>query len=130
GGFAGVSALLVEDNPVGALLAKSLLRREGCVVETAASGEEALEALKRARYDIVFMDMRMPGMVGPSTARAIRGRGDDTPIVALTANAFAEDRKTCIDAGMDDHLAKPLELEVLRAALTRWTKRDIRAKVG
>lgn len=130
GAFAGVRALLVEDNPVGALLAKSLLRREGCVVETAASGEEALDALKRARYDIVFMDMRMPGMDGPATARALRQRGDDTPIVALTANAFAEDRKSCLDAGMNDHLAKPLELEVLRAALGRWTKRDIRAKVG
>lgn len=130
GAFAGVRALLVEDNPVGALLAKSLLRREGCVVETAGTGEEALEALKRARYDIVFMDMRMPGMDGPATARALRQRGDDTPIVALTANAFAEDRKTCLEAGMNDHLAKPLELEVLRAALGRWTKRDIRAKVG
>jgi CheY-like chemotaxis protein len=127
--FAGLRILLVEDNPVGALLAKTLLRREGCTVETAASGEEAVAALKRARYDLVFMDMRMPGMDGPSAARAIRAGKDDTPIVALTANAFAEDRKLCLEAGMNDHLVKPLEPEALRAALACWTKRDIRAKV-
>ena len=128
--FAGTRVLLAEDNPVGALLAKTLLRREGCVVETAATGEEAVQALKRARYDLVFMDMRMPGLDGPGAARAIRARGDDTPILALTANAFAEDRRTCLEAGMDDHLVKPLEPEALRAALARWTKRDIRAKVA
>ena len=122
--------LLVEDNPVGALLASTLLKREGCAVETAASGHEALDALKRARYDLVFMDMRMPGMDGPSAARAIRARGDETPIVALTANAFAEDRRACLEAGMDDHLVKPLELEALRAALARWTKSADRAKVA
>ncbi|HYC68407.1 response regulator [Brevundimonas sp.] len=128
--FSGIRVLLVEDNPVGALLAATLLRREGCAVETAASGHEALDALKRARYDLVFMDMRMPGMDGPSAARAIRARGDETPIVALTANAFAEDRRACLEAGMDDHLVKPLELDALRAALARWTKCADRAKVA
>ena len=128
--FAGTRVLLAEDNPVGALLARTLLRREGCVVETAATGDEAVAACKRARYDLVFMDMRMPGMDGPSAARAIRARGDRTPIVALTANAFAEDRKACLEAGMNDHLVKPLELESLRASLARWTNRTDRAKVA
>ena len=128
--FSGTRVLLVEDNPVGALLAATLLRREGCAVETAASGHEAVDAMKRARYDLVFMDMRMPGMDGPSAARAIRARGDHTPIVALTANAFAEDRKACLEAGMDDHLVKPLELDSLRASLARWTNRTERAKVA
>ena len=128
--FSGTRVLLVEDNPVGALLAATLLRREGCAVETAASGHEAVDAMKRARYDLVFMDMRMPGMDGPSAARAIRARGDRTPIVALTANAFAEDRKACLEAGMNDHLVKPLELESLRASLARWTNRTDRAKVA
>ena len=106
------------------------MQREGCIVESAASGQEAVAALARARYDLVFMDMRMPGMDGPAAARAIRAAGDATPILALTANAFAEDRRLCLEAGMDDHLVKPLDAEALRAALTRWTKRDIRAKVG
>ncbi|MBU3969854.1 MAG: response regulator, partial [Alphaproteobacteria bacterium] len=128
--FSGTRVLLVEDNPVGALLAATLLRREGCAVETAASGHEAVDAMKRARYDLVFMDMRMPGMDGPSAARAIRAGGDRTPIVALTANAFAEDRKACLEAGMDDHLVKPLELDSLRASLARWTNRTDRAKVA
>jgi len=128
--FAGVRVLLAEDNPVGALLARTLLRREGCTVETAATGEEAVAALKRARYDLVFMDMRMPGMDGPAAARAIRAGGDTTPILALTANAFAEDRRLCLEAGMDDHLVKPLDADALRAALARWTKRANRAKVG
>ena len=130
GRFSGTRVLLVEDNPVGALLASTLLKREGCAVETAASGDEALAAMKRARYDLVFMDMRMPGMDGPTASRELRARGDRTPIVALTANAFAEDRKTCLEAGMNDHLVKPLELEAMRAALSRWTNREVRAKVA
>ena len=128
--FAGTRVLLVEDNPVGALLARTLLRREGCVVETAATGDEAVAACKRARYDLVFMDMRMPGMDGPAAARAIRAAGDRTPIVALTANAFAEDRQACLEAGLNDDLVKPLETEALRGALARWTSGDIRAKVA
>lgn len=128
--FAGKRVLLVEDNPVGALLARTLLRREGCVVETAATGGEAVDAMKRARFDLVFMDMRMPGMDGPQAARLIRHSGDTTPIIALTANAFAEDRRTCLEAGMDDHLVKPLDPDSLRAALHRWTKRSDPAKVA
>lgn len=128
--FSGTRVLLVEDNPVGALLATTLLKREGCAVETAANGAEAIAALKRARYDLVLMDMRMPGVDGPTASRAIRAAGDRTPIIALTANAFAEDRRACLEAGMDDHLVKPLELEALRSTLARWTNRDVRAKVA
>jgi CheY-like chemotaxis protein len=128
--FAGTRVLLAEDNPVGALLARTLLRREGCVVETAATGEEAVAAMKRARYDLVFMDMRMPGMDGPAATRLIRAGGDRTPIVALTANAFAEDRKLCLESGMNDHLTKPLEPDALRSALSRWTGGERLAKVA
>jgi CheY-like chemotaxis protein len=128
--FAGLRVLLAEDNPVNALLAKTLLRREGCVVETAGSGDEAVQALTRARYDLVLMDMRMPGMDGLAAARAIRARGDRTPIVALTANAFVEDRKACLEAGMDDHLTKPIDTDALRSALARWTSGELRAKVA
>jgi CheY-like chemotaxis protein len=128
--FCGLRVLLAEDNPVGALLVKTLLRREGCVVETAGTGHEVLSALSQARYDLVLMDMRMPGMDGVAATRALRARGDHTPIVALTANAFAEDRKACLEAGMDDHLAKPLDIDALRAALARWTSGDNSAKVA
>ena len=128
--FKGLRVLLVEDNPVGALLARTLLRREGCVVQTAADGHEALLTLKEARFDLIFMDMRMPRMDGPAAVRALRARGERTPIVALTANAFAEDRIACLEAGMNDHLTKPLEADALRAALTRWTNVGNRAKVG
>ena len=127
---AGMRVLLVEDNPVGALLAKTLLKREGCTVETAANGREAVQSLTRATYDLVLMDMRMPEMDGPAAARAIRARGDDTPIVALTANAFAEDRRVCLEAGMDDHLVKPLETGALRTVLSRWTQGRTRARLA
>jgi len=128
--FPGVRVLLVEDNPVGALLATTLLKRQGCVVETAAGGEEALRALERARFDLVLMDMRMPGMDGLTATRALRARGDRTPVLALTANAFADDRRACLEAGMDDHLTKPLGVEALTVALTRWTNPPERAKVA
>ena len=72
----------------------------------------------------------MPGMDGPTAARAIRARGDTTPIVALTANVFAEDRRACLEAGMNDHLTKPLEPDALRRSLARWTNRPVHAKVA
>ncbi len=118
----GLRVLLAEDNPVNALLARALLTRAGCVVDRAATGEEALTALEQAPYDVVLMDMRMPGMDGLTAARALRRRGDRTPIIALTANAFEDDRRACLDSGMDDFLTKPLDPKALNAALARWTR--------
>lgn len=123
----GLRVLLAEDNPVNALLARALLTHEGCEVERVADGEEAVAALTAeagGRFDLVLMDMRMPKLDGPAAARAVRARGVATPIVALTANAFEEDRRACLEAGMDDFLSKPLDPALLRAALARWTGGD------
>jgi CheY-like chemotaxis protein len=117
----GKRVLLVEDNPINALLARALLTREGCAIDHAVSGEEALAAVKVGAYDLILMDMRMPGLTGVETARALRGLGVETPIVALTANAFEDDRHACLTAGMNDFLVKPMSPDALRAMLTRWT---------
>lgn len=137
----GARVLLVEDNPINALLARTLLTREGCTVEHATGGEEALAAARVGVFDLVLMDMRMPGLTGEETARRMRADGVAAPIVALTANAFEDDRRACLAAGMDDFLVKPLSPDALRAILTRWTgplsagaprwtKPAARAKVG
>ena len=120
-GACGARVLLAEDNPVNALLARALLTREGCTIERVANGQEALAALAAAPYDIILMDMRMPVMDGLDATRVLRARGIRTPVVALTANAFEDDRRACLDAGMDDFLTKPIEVAALRAALARWT---------
>ncbi len=127
---AGIRVLLAEDNPVNALLVQALLKREGCTVELAGNGEEALQALARTRYDLVLMDMRMPGMDGLTAARELRAREDPTPIIALTANAFEEDRKACLEAGMNAFLTKPVDAASLKGALARWTNRDGRVKLA
>lgn len=131
----GARILLVEDNPINALLARALLTREGCEVEHATSGDEALTAVEVGAFDLILMDMRMPGLSGQETAGRMRDNGVKTPIVALTANAFDDDRRACLAAGMDDFLVKPLSPDALRAALTRWTgpaftKPTARAKFG
>ncbi len=130
----GVRILLVEDNAINALLARALLAREGCDVEHVSSGEEALAAATLGAYDLILMDMRMPGFSGVETARRMRTQGVTTPIVALTANAFDEDRQACLAAGMEDFLVKPLSPDALRAALVRWTaawtESSQHAKVG
>ncbi len=117
----GKRVLLVEDNPINALLARALLTREGCEVDHATSGEDAIAATKTGVYDLILMDMRMPGLTGVETARALRSLGFETPIVALTANAFEDDRHACLAAGMNDFLVKPMSPDSLRATLTRWT---------
>lgn len=118
----GARVLLAEDNPINALLARALLEREGAVVDRAASGEETLVALEAGHYDLILMDVRMPGLSGLEATRALRQRGVRTPIVALTANAFEDDRRECLAAGMDDFLVKPLTPASLRAALMRWAR--------
>jgi CheY-like chemotaxis protein/anti-sigma regulatory factor (Ser/Thr protein kinase) len=137
----GARVLLVEDNPINALLARALLTREGCAVEHAVGGEEALAAARVGVFDVILMDMRMPGLSGEETARRMRAAGVATPIIALTANAFEDDRRACLAAGMNDFLVKPLSPDALRAVLIRWTGPDrvqgagwtkpaARAKVG
>lgn len=118
----GARVLLAEDNPINALLARTLLEREGALVDRAASGEETLAALEAGRYDLILMDVRMPGLSGLDATRALRGRGITTPVLALTANAFEDDRRACLEAGMDDFLVKPLTADALRTALTRWAR--------
>ena len=120
--MAGVRVLLAEDNPINALLARSLLEREGCSVDRVSTGAEAVEAGASGAFDLILMDLRMPGMGGLLATRALRERGCRTPILALTADAFEEDRRDCLAAGMDDFLTKPLEQSVLRATLRRWTR--------
>jgi signal transduction histidine kinase/DNA-binding response OmpR family regulator len=117
----GARVLLAEDNPINAVLARALLEREGCCVDRVVSGEEALAAVATANYDLILMDLRMPGLDGRETTEALRARGCRAPIVALTADAFEEDRRACLEAGMDDFLTKPLKPDVLQAMLRRWT---------
>jgi signal transduction histidine kinase/CheY-like chemotaxis protein/sensor domain CHASE-containing protein len=118
--------LVVEDNPINQLLIDELLSDEGHQVTIAEHGQEALEILNNETFDLIFMDIQMPTMDGYEATRAIRAmdssKVSSTPIIALTANAFKEDRSRCLDAGMNDFLTKPLEPIALFDCLQRWSK--------
>ncbi|WP_017734395.1 response regulator [Pseudomonas sp. CBZ-4] len=118
--------LLVEDNPVNQLVAKGMLGKLGCEVIVAAHGGEALKCLEEQHFDLVLMDCNMPVMDGYEASRQIRrsGRWPDLPIVALTANALAEERERCRAAGMNDYLAKPFRREELKGLLDLWVPRS------
>ena len=126
-GSAGARVLLVEDNPVNQLVAMRLLERLGLDVHVARTGREALEALDRedSDYELILMDCQMPELDGYETTRQIRakeGGGRSIPIIAMTAHALAGDRDRCLAAGMDDYLAKPIDVNRLRHMLERWTR--------
>ena len=117
--------LLVEDNVVNQKVAQRTLERLGVEVVLATDGIEALAALDAQTFDLVLMDCQMPRMDGYEATRCVRARVDErrgVPIIALTANVLAEDRQRCLDAGMDEHLAKPLTRDALEATLARWLK--------
>lgn len=124
--FHGLSLLLVEDNEFNREIAFEILTEAGFVVNTACNGQEAVDVLKNAPYDqyaAVLMDIQMPIMDGYAATKIIRGLGISIPIIALTANAFEEDKKTALDAGMNAHIEKPINigslLKTLRSLLTK-----------
>ena len=130
---AAVHVLLAEDNDINALLAARMIERCGCSVERAMNGRAAVEALRAtldngARpFDLILMDVLMPEVDGLEATRLITQLFEDAkqqrpPIVALTANAFSEDRQRCLDGGMDDYLAKPFEPDDLEMVLANWCR--------
>ncbi len=129
-GLPPLRILIAEDNVINQKVALLLLRRLGYAADVAADGEETLAALRRQRYDLILMDIQMPGMDGLETARRIRDEwpAEERPrIIAVTANALQEDRETCLSAGMDGYLSKPVLLEDLRQALCRRVETAVAA---
>ena len=121
----GASVLLVEDNQINQEVAVALLQAAGLQVAVANNGLEAVRQASQHVYQLILMDMQMPIMDGLEATRAIRRLPGHarTPILAMTANAFGDDRAACLDAGMDDHLVKPVEPELLFAMVGLWLSR-------
>ena len=124
-----IALLLVEDNEMNREIAEEILTDAGAEIDTAEDGEIAVEKVAKAspgRYDVVLMDIQMPRMNGYEATKKIRALENkelaNITIIAMTANAFAEDRKNALDAGMNDHLAKPIDIPKLLATLSRLKK--------
>lgn len=123
----GVKILLTEDNDLNAEIAAELLQEEGCTVDRAKDGVECVDMLEKAAngtYQLILMDIQMPVMNGYDAAKKIRRMEDpqkaDIPIIAMTANAFSEDRQAALDAGMNDHAAKPINMNVLVPTIRKY----------
>ena len=117
--------LLVEDNPINLAVARKLLQHLGMECVTAQDGSEALDVLDGSSFDLVLMDVQMPVMDGYEATQRIReleanGRVPHLPIIAMTANVMSGDREKCLAAGMDDYLAKPVDIHTLKTTLARW----------
>jgi len=121
----GASVLLVEDDVINQQFARELMAREELKVEVAGNGEEALDILATRSFDLILMDCRMPVMDGYEATRRIRANPalDETPVLALTANATKQDITRALDAGMDDHIAKPIVPAVMFNTMARWLAR-------
>jgi len=122
----GRRILVVEDNPINQRIAEHMLRKLGHTMDLAQHGREALELLSAHRYDLVLMDCQMPEMDGIEATAHIRNPASsvldhDIPVIAMTANAFAEDRERCLAVGMNDFLAKPVDREILAQLIDQWT---------
>jgi two-component system, sensor histidine kinase and response regulator len=126
--FTGTRILLVEDNEVNQQVATELLESVGSIVRIANDGAEAVKILTEGKghppFDVIFMDLQMPDMDGFTATRHIRThpRLQSVPIIAMTAHALVEERQRCLDAGMNDHVSKPIDPDALFATLARWAK--------
>jgi hemerythrin-like metal-binding protein len=122
---AGARVLIAEDDAINQEISQVLLQDAGLLATLAGDGEEAIALARQHRYDLILMDVQMPNVNGLDATRAIRAssRNQETPIIAMTANAYDEDRQRCIAAGMNDHIAKPLVPEVFFDTLLRWLDR-------
>jgi two-component system sensor histidine kinase/response regulator len=122
--LAGVRVLLVEDNPINQQIAREFLETQGAIVAAAMNGKEAVDLLaeKDCRFDLILMDIQMPVMDGLAATKLIRENPllGKIPIIALTAHALVSDKQRCIDAGMNDYVSKPIDLELLLSTLERW----------
>ena len=125
--LSGVKILLAEDNDLNAEIAVELLQEEGCTVDRAKDGVECVDMLEKAAngtYQLILMDIQMPVMNGYDAAKKIRRMDDpqkaDLPIIAMTANAFSEDKQAALDAGMNDHIAKPINMNVLVPTIRKY----------
>ena len=127
--LAGLHLLLAEDNELNSEIATALLEEQGASITAVENGRLALEAIQNAAprtYDAILMDVMMPEMNGLEATRCIRafegkGPGEGTPIIAMTANVFADDVKACLDAGMNSHVGKPLDMKVLIGEILKYT---------
>lgn len=119
--------LVVEDNAVNRMIATASLKKMGHAVETAENGKLALDAQGRTPFDLILMDCQMPVLDGFETTRELRRRGDLTPVIAMTANAMQGDRERCLEAGMNDYIAKPMEFVALVEVITRVVDRARRS---
>jgi PAS domain S-box-containing protein len=131
-GILGADVLLVEDNPINQQVARELLEDFGVNVAVRGGGREAIEELRNHRYDLVLMDIQMPDMNGYEATAIIRKelQRTDLPIIAMTAHTMSGDRERCLDAGMNDHVGKPVDPDALFSVLVRWIKNTNRAKPG
>ncbi|MEE9424698.1 MAG: ATP-binding protein [Methylococcales bacterium] len=128
--FEEVNILLVEDNPVNMLMAQAILNQIGLKYQTASNGQQAIERYQSNSFSLILMDCQMPVLDGFAASRAIRQiekhTGHHTPIIALTANAFKDDREACIAVGMNDYLSKPFKKSQLLHVVKPWLKFDIK----